>query len=342
MRLSVVDTGKIWWSFLEILNNSNTNLEASWTPVHKLNGPLGLDCCNGSIYIFWYHITTVQQTTGHVFPMTWVTFNHLISWLKTGIGDFSNTQLLVISFLCWDHWGIGGQRKVDTGVWYQVGLQTQEQTGYLLEKIPQLASEVCWFTKFKKYSSSDKYLKLCQINIQGTIKAQWSSDWWHNLTNQSVQVGVSGSLNIQVAATDVIDGFIVNHEGTVRVLQSGVSCQDRVVGLYNSCSNLWCRVDCKFQLGFLAIVNWQTLHEQRSKSRASTTTKGMENKETLQTSTLISLRRNSKQRFKLPIWEITLESISSVKKANVTSILRELTSFLILSRTRSIISFPTV
>ena len=53
----------------------------------------------------------------------------------------------------------------------------------------------------------------------------------------------------------------------------------------------------------------------------------MENKETLQTSTLISLRRNSKQRFKLRIWEITVESISSVKKANVTSILRGANQF---------------
>ena len=76
------------------------HLKSSWTPINKLNGSLGLDCCNGCIHILWNHITTVQQTTGHIFTMTWVTFHHLIGWLKAGIGDFSNTQLFVISFLC--------------------------------------------------------------------------------------------------------------------------------------------------------------------------------------------------------------------------------------------------
>ena len=98
------------------------NLEASWTPVHKLNGSLGLDCCNSCIHILGYHVTTVQQTAGHVFSMTWITFNHLIGWLKASIGDFSNTQLLVVSFLSRDNRSIGGQWEVNTWVWHQVGL----------------------------------------------------------------------------------------------------------------------------------------------------------------------------------------------------------------------------
>ena len=78
----------------------STHLKSSRTPIYKLNGSLGLDCCNGCIHILWNHITTVQQTTGHIFTMTWVTFHHLIGWFKAGIGDFSNTQLFMISFLC--------------------------------------------------------------------------------------------------------------------------------------------------------------------------------------------------------------------------------------------------
>ena len=70
------------------------------------------------------------------------------------------------------------------------------------------------------------YLKLSQIHIQGTIKTEGSCDGGHNLTNQSVQVGVSWPLNVQVAAADVIDGLIVHHEGTVRVFQGGVSGQN--------------------------------------------------------------------------------------------------------------------
>ena len=61
-------------------------------------------------------------------------------------------------------------------------------------------------------------LELGQVNVQGTIKAERCCDGRHNLANQAVQVGVSGTLNVQVAAADVVDGFIVDHEGTVRVL----------------------------------------------------------------------------------------------------------------------------
>ena len=115
---------RVWWqSSLQL----KTNLESSWAPVHKLNGSLGLDCCNSCIHILGYHITTVQQTTGHVFAVTRVTFNHLIGWLKTGIGYFRNTQLLVVSFLSRDNRSIGGQREVDTWVWHQVGLHSKHK-----------------------------------------------------------------------------------------------------------------------------------------------------------------------------------------------------------------------
>ena len=100
-----------------------TNLKAGWAPVHKLNGSLGLDCCNSCIHILGYHITTVQQTAGHVFAVTWVTFYHLVGWLEASIGDFSNTQLLVVSFFSRDNRSIGGQREVNAWVWHQVGLQ---------------------------------------------------------------------------------------------------------------------------------------------------------------------------------------------------------------------------
>ena len=67
------------------------------------------------------------------------------------------------------------------------------------------------------------------------------------MTNEPVQIGVGWPLNIQVATADVIDGLVVNHEGAVRVLQCGVSSQDRVVRLNNSSGNLRCRVDREFK-----------------------------------------------------------------------------------------------
>ena len=81
-------------------------LESSWTPIYKLYRPLSLDARNGSIHIFRYHVTSEQQTAGHVFAVTRITFHHLIGWFKAGIGDFRNAQLFVVSLLGGDHWSV--------------------------------------------------------------------------------------------------------------------------------------------------------------------------------------------------------------------------------------------
>merc|ERR1712151_390126 len=84
-------------------------------------------------------------------------------WFKAGVGDFSDSQLLMVSLLSGDDWSISGQWEMDPWVWHQVGLE------------------------------------LSQIHIQGTIETQRCSDGRHNLSNQSVKIGVSWTLNVKVA-----------------------------------------------------------------------------------------------------------------------------------------------
>merc|ERR1719471_447038 len=86
----------------------------------------------------------------------------------------------------------------------------------------------------------------------------------------------------------VVDGLVVDHEGTVGVLQGGMGCQDRVVGLDYSGGNLRCWVDGELQLALLSIVHTQSLKEERSESRSGTSTEGMEDKESLKTRALVS------------------------------------------------------
>ena len=104
----------------------------------------------------------------------------------------------MVSFLSGDYWGVGDQREMDSRVRYQVSLE------------------------------------LSQINVEGTIESQRSSDGGDDLSNESVQVGVGRSLDVQVTSADIVDSLIVYHEGTVRVLQGGMGSQDRVVRLNNS------------------------------------------------------------------------------------------------------------
>lgn len=134
----------------------------------------------GSVDILGHNISAVQHAAGHVFSVTRVTLHHLVGRLKAGIGDLSHRQLLVVGLLCGDD--VGDQGEVDAGVRHQVGLE------------------------------------LCQVQVESSVKAQGCSDSGNNLANEPDEVGVSGTLNVQVATADVIDGLIVHHEGTVRVL----------------------------------------------------------------------------------------------------------------------------
>merc|ERR1712025_867595 len=118
----------------------NSNLEPSWTPVNKLDAPLGLDGCDGSVHILWHHVSSVEEAAGHVLAVTRVTLHHLVCRLETGVGDLRNSYLLMVSLLSRDDRSIGHQRKVDPGIGNQVGLE------------------------------------LSKVNVQSSIKSERSSD----------------------------------------------------------------------------------------------------------------------------------------------------------------------
>ena len=115
-------------------------------------------------------------------------------------------------------------------------------------------------------------LELGKIDVEGTIESEGGGDGGDDLTNQSVKIGVGWSLDIQVTSADVVDGFVINHESTVRVFQSGVGGEDGVVWFDNSGGDLWSWVDGELQLGFLTVINGKTFHQKGSKTRTGTTT----------------------------------------------------------------------
>ena len=178
-----------WWLVVDAY------LEASWTPVDKLDGALYLQVSNGNIDILWNDITTEHQAASHILAVTRITLDRLITWLKTTHSNLFNGVLLVMSLLSWDDGGIGNKREMNTRVRDKMGLKVQE------------------------------------IDIQGNIKTQRCSDWRYDLADETVEVGISGTVNVKVPPTDVIDGFVVNHEGTISVIKGGVCIKDWIVWL---------------------------------------------------------------------------------------------------------------
>jgi len=157
----------------------------------------------------------------------------------------------VISFLSGDDWGIRRQHEMDSWVWHQVGLE------------------------------------LSDINVQSTIESEGGSEGGDNLSDESVQVGVSWSLDIEVSSADIVNGLVIKDNGNIGVLQKGVSGKHGVVWLDNGGGDLWGWVHGETELGFLTVINGKSLEEKGSESGTGSSTDGVEDEETLETSALI-------------------------------------------------------
>ena len=157
----------------------------------------------------------------------------------------------MVGLLGRDDRSVGNQWEVDTWVWHQVGLE------------------------------------LGKIDVQSAIETKRSRNRGNDLANQTVQVGVARAFNVQVAAADVVDGFVIDHESAVGMLQSGMGSQDGIVWLDDSGGNLRSRVDGEFELGLLSVVDRETLHQKGSETGASASTEGVEDEEALKTSALV-------------------------------------------------------
>lgn len=112
------------------------------------------------------------------------------------------------------------------------------------------------------------------------------------MSNQAVQVLKVRSLETQISPADVINCLVVDHEGTVGVLEGGVGGEDGIVRLHNRGRSLGSWVDAELQLDLLAVVDGQTFHEQSTETGPSSTTKGVEDEEALETRAVIGNAAN--------------------------------------------------
>ena len=53
------------------------------------------------------------------------------------------------------------------------------------------------------------------------------------MSNKSVKVSVSRSLDVEVSSADIVDGFVVEHNGDISVFEEGVSREHGVVRFNN-------------------------------------------------------------------------------------------------------------
>ena len=65
-------------------------------------------------------------------------------------------------------------------------------------------------------------LELSNINVQSTIESEGGSEGGDDLSDESVQVGVGWSLDIEVSSADIVNGLVIEHDGDIGVLEEGV------------------------------------------------------------------------------------------------------------------------
>jgi hypothetical protein len=135
---------------------------------HKLDGPLGLDGSNSGVDILGHNVSTVHETAGHVLSVTRIALGHHTSRLEHGVGDLGNRKLLVVGLLGGDDGCVRRKHEVDTRVWHQVGLE------------------------------------LSHIHVQGTIETEGGSQRRDDLGNQTVEVRVCRTLNVEVATAYIV------------------------------------------------------------------------------------------------------------------------------------------
>ena len=90
-------------------------------------------------------------------------------------------------------------------------------------------------------------LELSDIDVQSTIETKGSGQGGDDLSNQSIQVGVSWSLDGQISSTDIVNSLIVDHKCTIGMFQGCMRGEDGIVWFDNGSRNLRCWVNSKFK-----------------------------------------------------------------------------------------------
>jgi len=119
-------------------------------------------------------------------------------------------------------------------------------------------------------------LEFGDVDVEGTIESEGSSQRGDDLGNESVQVGVSGSFDVQLSSADIVDSFVVQHAGNISVFQQGVGGQDGVVGFNDSGGDLGGGIDGETELGLLAVIDGESFQKEGTETRSGTTSDGVE------------------------------------------------------------------
>merc|ERR1719487_1383936 len=138
-------------------------------------------------------------------------------------------------------------------------------------------------------------LEFCNVDVERTIEAQGGCEGGDDLCQEPVQVCIRGTLNVQVATADVVQSFIVVHDGHVGVFKKRMDAEHGVVRLNNRSRHLGASPDGEAQLGLFAVINGEALQHQAAKSTSGPATNSIVDHEALQAGAIVCELPNAVQ-----------------------------------------------
>src|SRR3569833_3401866 len=154
-------------------------------------------------------------------------------------GQVVDLEALVRALRSRDDGGIADQRVVDTGVGHQVRLE------------------------------------LVEVDVESTVEPKRRRDGADHLGDQTVQVLIARARDIQVPATDVVDGLVIDQEGAIGILDGAMRRENGVVRLDNGRRNTRGRVDGELELTLLAVLGREALEQESAEAGAGTSAEGV-------------------------------------------------------------------
>mmetsp|Transcript_34725 Transcript_34725/g.90867 ORF Transcript_34725/g.90867 Transcript_34725/m.90867 type:complete len:504 (-) Transcript_34725:11-1522(-) len=226
-------------------------LEAGRAPVDELDGALGLDGRDRRVDVLGDDVATVHEADRHVLAVARVDLDEHRRRLEGRVGDLGDRELLVVRLLGRDDGRVRRHDEVDARVRHEVGLE------------------------------------LGHVDVERAVKAERRRERRDDLRDQAVEVGVRRALNVEVAAADVVEGLVVDHERHVGVLEERVRRQDAIVRLDDRGRDLGRRVEREGQLRLAAVVDREALEEERAQAGAGTAADGVEEQEALEAGAVV-------------------------------------------------------